>query len=266
MEGDRADHQLLDPCRDGASARGSARVLDGIIIRLRSGCQWRRSARALRRDIDRSRLVSALLSRRPAGGTLGVSRQGVRGARWCALGVAGRRRGDGQEPLLRRRERPKPTDRAKMGTKKSVLVEQDGGPLSTVIDGANVHDTKLLERTIDAIVVPRPDPKDLPQNLCSRQGVRQPDRRGRLRRRRLRPAHPPHRRGEARHLGSEDPPGPQMGRRAHHRLATRSAAHSWSATTRSPPTTSGSSNSPARSSGTGAATAYFTPDEFSDSS
>ena len=33
---------------------------------------------------------------------------------------------------------PNTTDRAKTGTKKSVLVEQHGGPLSTVIDGANV--------------------------------------------------------------------------------------------------------------------------------
>ena len=39
---------------------------------------------------------------------------------------------------------PNPTDRAKMGTKKSVLVDEEGGPLAAVIDGANVHDTKLL--------------------------------------------------------------------------------------------------------------------------
>ena len=49
---------------------------------------------------------------------------------------------------------PNPTDRAKMGTKKSVIVEQHGGPLGAVIAGANVHDTKLLAQTIDAIVIP----------------------------------------------------------------------------------------------------------------
>lgn len=61
---------------------------------------------------------------------------------------------------------PNPTDRAKPGTRKSVIVEQGGGPLGVAIAGANVHDTKLLEATIQAIVVERPDPIELVQNLC----------------------------------------------------------------------------------------------------
>jgi len=69
---------------------------------------------------------------------------------------------------------PNPTDRAKMGTKKSVVVEQDGGPLGAVIDGANVHDTKLLAQTIEAIVVPRPDPETVAQNLCLDKGYDNP--------------------------------------------------------------------------------------------
>jgi putative transposase len=61
---------------------------------------------------------------------------------------------------------PNPTDRAKQGTQKSVLVEQSGGPLGAVIDGANVNDHKLLEETIEVIVVERPDPKEVIQHLC----------------------------------------------------------------------------------------------------
>ena len=62
---------------------------------------------------------------------------------------------------------PNPTDRAKPGSKRSVLVEADGGPLSVVVAGANVHDTKLLEATLEDIVVERPEPseEDRP-NLC----------------------------------------------------------------------------------------------------
>ncbi len=46
-------------------------------------------------------------------------------------------------------------------------MEEQGGPLSVVIAGANVHDTKLLEATLDAIVVERPVPtEERPQNLC----------------------------------------------------------------------------------------------------
>jgi putative transposase len=60
-----------------------------------------------------------------------------------------------------------PTDRGKKGTKKSVLVDGDGGPLGVVIAPANVNDQKLLQETIEAIVVERPQPtKAQPQHLC----------------------------------------------------------------------------------------------------
>ena len=67
-----------------------------------------------------------------------------------------------------------PTDRAKNGTKQSLLVERDGGPLAAVIAGANVPDMKLLEATLKAIVVDRPDPRGLEQNLCLDRGYDNP--------------------------------------------------------------------------------------------
>ena len=45
-----------------------------------------------------------------------------------------------------------------MGTKRSVLTDEHGLPLSVVLDGANRHDIKLLEETLDGIVTFRPDP------------------------------------------------------------------------------------------------------------
>jgi len=51
-----------------------------------------------------------------------------------------------------------PTDRGNKGTKKSVLVEAEGGLLGLAIAGANVPDCKMLRATIEAIVVPRPQP------------------------------------------------------------------------------------------------------------
>jgi putative transposase len=51
--------------------------------------------------------------------------------------------------------------------KRSLLTEADGGPLGVAISGANGHDTKLLEATIEAIVVERPQPTpQAPQHLC----------------------------------------------------------------------------------------------------
>jgi putative transposase len=53
-----------------------------------------------------------------------------------------------------------------MGTKKSVLVDGDGGPLGAVIAGANVLERRMLRQTIEAIVVERPEPTaEEPQNL-----------------------------------------------------------------------------------------------------
>ena len=60
-----------------------------------------------------------------------------------------------------------PTDRGKKGTKESVLVDAEGGPLGAVIAAANVNDQKLLRETIEAIVVERPEPtEEDPQHLC----------------------------------------------------------------------------------------------------
>jgi len=68
-----------------------------------------------------------------------------------------------------------PTDRGKMGTKKSVLVDGDGGPLGVAIEGANVPDCKLLRATIEAIVAERPRPTAKhPQNLCLDKGYDNP--------------------------------------------------------------------------------------------
>ena len=54
-----------------------------------------------------------------------------------------------------------------MGTKRSVLTDEKGLPLAIVISGANTHDIKLLEETLDHIVVLRPKlDEQHPQNLC----------------------------------------------------------------------------------------------------
>jgi putative transposase len=55
--------------------------------------------------------------------------------------------------------------------KRSLLVEADGGPLGAVVAGANVPDFKLLAATLDAVVVPRPEPTARRrQHLCLDKG------------------------------------------------------------------------------------------------
>jgi putative transposase len=48
---------------------------------------------------------------------------------------------------------PNPTDRAKLGTKRHVLTDGRGVPLSVVLSGANLHDKWSLAPTLDAVVL-----------------------------------------------------------------------------------------------------------------
>lgn len=51
------------------------------------------------------------------------------------------------------------------------MTEADGGPIAVVIAGANVHDSKLFQDTLEAVVVEPPCPvKELDQHLCMDKG------------------------------------------------------------------------------------------------
>ena len=64
-----------------------------------------------------------------------------------------------------------PTDRGKIGTKRSVLTDGRGVPLGLAVDGANRNDFKLTRETIESIAVERPDaPPDVPQGMCLDKG------------------------------------------------------------------------------------------------
>ena len=60
-----------------------------------------------------------------------------------------------------------PTDRGKLGVKRSVLTDRRGVPIGVGISGANTHDQKLVHETLDSIPVhrPRPTPRSK-QHLC----------------------------------------------------------------------------------------------------
>jgi putative transposase len=66
---------------------------------------------------------------------------------------------------------PNPTDRAKDGVKRSLLTEASGVPIGLAIDGANRHDCKMVEATLESIPLKRPRPtrKD-PQGMCLDKG------------------------------------------------------------------------------------------------
>jgi putative transposase len=58
-----------------------------------------------------------------------------------------------------------------LGVKRSTLVDGRGVPLAVAVDGANVHDQKMVAATLDAIPIERPEPTSKePQNLCLDKG------------------------------------------------------------------------------------------------
>lgn len=149
-------------------------AVNGIIFRMRSGLQWNQLPEQFGDDSSVHRWFQRW------------SRNGIFEKVWAVLlqecaelgavdwkwqaadGMLGKARFGGDKVGK------DPTDRGKMGTKKSLLVEGDGGPLGVVIDGANVLDWKLLEATIEAVVVERPDPEEFEQHLSLDKGYDTP--------------------------------------------------------------------------------------------
>lgn len=66
---------------------------------------------------------------------------------------------------------PNPTDRAKQGTKRSILTDAAGIPLGLAVAGANRVDFKLAEETLESIPIDRPQPSHTqPQGMCLDKG------------------------------------------------------------------------------------------------
>src|SRR5947209_8015991 len=63
-------------------------------------------------------------------------------------------------PLRGERTGKNPTDRGELGTKRSLLTEAKGVPVGLTVEGANRHDKKLVEATLEGIPVERPEPTE----------------------------------------------------------------------------------------------------------
>ncbi len=71
-------------------------------------------------------------------------------------------------PLGGERTGPNPTDRGKLGVKRSLLTDGRGIPLAVVVAPANRNDRKLVEATLDAR--PMRPPRGVRQRLCLDKG------------------------------------------------------------------------------------------------
>jgi putative transposase len=147
-------------------------AMNAILFVLRTGCQWN--------ALDATGICSCSSAYRrfrewtEAGVFLAFWQQGlieydgIKGVDWERLAADGAMT---KAPLGGASSGPNPTDRAKLGTKRSLLCAGDGVPIGLEVAGANVNDFKLLARTIASIPIERPQPtQDRPQRLCLDKG------------------------------------------------------------------------------------------------
>lgn len=155
------------PQRTGRPRAPWRPLFNGIIHRLRSSCQWNRLPKEFGDDSTTHRWFQRWCQNGLFAQIWALVVEAcaeLAGVHWdwqSADGRLGKARFGGDKVG------PNPTDRGKAGSKQSLLVDGEGGPLGVVVAAANVNDHQLLEATIEAIVVERPEPTaEKPQHLC----------------------------------------------------------------------------------------------------
>jgi transposase len=147
---------------------GDRRAMDAIFVVLRTGCQW--NALNATGICSRSSAHRRFQEWTSAGVFVTLWTRGLqeydalKGLDWSWVAMDGAMT---KAPLGGERTGKNPTDRGKLGTKRSLLVEATGVPVGLAVEGANRHDKKLAEATLESIPVERPEPtEEAPQGLC----------------------------------------------------------------------------------------------------
>ena len=161
--------------KPGRPRKDDKRILSGIFYLLRTGCQWKALPRfygapSTVHDRFQEWRRSGLFEQIWKAGLLEYENK--KGLEWEWQAIDGAMT---KAPLGGAGTGANPTDRGKKGTKRSVLTDAKGIPLSVTVDGANRHDKKLVKRTLDAIIFERPSPEEGTQNMCMDKGYDFPD-------------------------------------------------------------------------------------------
>lgn len=162
--------------KGGRPRMADRQAMDAIYYVLRTGCQWKALPRGLGaastvHDRFQEWRQAGVFKRLWQAGLLEYDRRVGLDWEWQAMDGAMTKAPLGQEETG-----PNPTDRGKKGTKRSLLTEGHGLPLAVTVAGANRHDMKLTEATLEAIVIERPQPTpEKPQHLCLDKGYDYPE-------------------------------------------------------------------------------------------
>jgi putative transposase len=148
------------------------KAMDAIFFVLRTGCQWN--------ALNATGICSSSSAHRrfqewtAAGVFVTLWARGLeeydalKGLDWRWLAMDGAMT---KAPLGGERTGKNPTDRGKLGAKRSLLTEANGVPVGSAVEGANRHDKKVAEATLESIPVDRPEPtEEEPQGMCLDKG------------------------------------------------------------------------------------------------
>lgn len=157
----------------GGKPRTPDRVcMDAIFFVLRTGCQWKAlnatkfGPGSTAHDRFQEWVQQGVFLQMWKAGLLEYDC--LKGIDWSWLSMDGCRT---KAPLGGEKTGKNPTDRAKKGVKRSLLVEANGVPVGLAVDGANRNDMKLVEATLESIPVGRPEPtREQPQGMCMDKG------------------------------------------------------------------------------------------------
>jgi putative transposase len=157
----------------GGRPRTPDRVcMEAILFVLRTGCQWkaldatRFCPGSTAHDRFQEWVAAGVFQEMWACGLLAWDE--FKGIDWSWLSMDGCMT---KAPLGGEKTGKNPTDRAKRGAKRSLLVEGQGLPVGLAVDGANRNDMKLVDATVESIPVDRPRPSDdEPQGMCMDKG------------------------------------------------------------------------------------------------
>lgn len=154
----------------GRPAADRRQLMTGILYVLRTGCQWN----ALPKEFGSGKTAHRYFQRWVRAGVFkrlwqaGLSEyDNLKGIDWKWQAADGAMT---KAPLGGEKTGKNPTDRGKIGTKRSLLVNSQGLPLGIVVSGANTPDGRLLDATLRAVSIERPDPEMTAQHLCLDKG------------------------------------------------------------------------------------------------
>ncbi|WP_086003133.1 IS5 family transposase [Polaromonas sp. JS666] len=170
-----ADKEYLRKAGAGRPPKPARQVFEAVVYVLRTGCQWK--ALPKERFGSASAVHKRFLEWEAAGVFEAIWKAGL--AEYDQMeGIAWRWQSiDGamfKAPLAQEAVGRNPTDRGKKGgSKRHLLVDGRGVPLSLVVTGANEHDVTQLDAVLQTIMVKRKTPgARRSKHLCADAGYR----------------------------------------------------------------------------------------------